>query len=176
MCTQLQRDVVRACIAPLHGVWEACRTLAHQVIYQSDAAALDDAPVCSGLIRALLCFTEARKQVGICPDIRRSESVSICGPCRQVRVILKQGRHKDLVAADELGIMIRNRRAFEGWNEGPLSFPPTFKFKRGTGHYLGDCPCGQSAQCFACPIGFPHVSLPGFSMGFRCIRQALANQ
>lgn len=28
-------------------------------------------------------------------------------------------------------------RAFAGWHEGELAFPPTFKFKRGTTQYLG---------------------------------------
>lgn len=28
-------------------------------------------------------------------------------------------------------------RAFAGWHEGKVSFPPTFKFKRGTTQYLG---------------------------------------
>lgn len=31
-------------------------------------------------------------------------------------------------------------RAFEGWQEGPLSFPPTFKFLRGTTQYHGEGP------------------------------------
>lgn len=31
-------------------------------------------------------------------------------------------------------------RAFEGWQEGKLSFPPTFKFVRGTTRYHGDGP------------------------------------
>ena len=44
---------------------------------------------------------------------------------------------------DELKNMMKQQRAFQGWEEGPLTFPPTFKFKRGTHNYLG----GQSAQC-----------------------------
>ena len=55
----------------------------------------------------------------------------------QARAALRAGRHKDLVASDELGIMMRSGRAFEGWREGPLTFPPTFKYKRGTSHYIG---------------------------------------
>lgn len=34
--------------------------------------------------------------------------------------------------------MIRQKRAFQGWQEGPLAFPPTFKFRRGTDTYLGE--------------------------------------
>ncbi|KAK9792500.1 hypothetical protein WJX73_010349 [Symbiochloris irregularis] len=59
-------------------------------------------------------------------------------PDAEVRASLKAGKFKDLVPADELGIMMRSNKAFQGWKEGPLSFPPTFKFKRGTQHYLGD--------------------------------------
>lgn len=65
----------------------------------------------------------------------------------QVRASLKAGRFKDLVPADELGIMMRNNKAFQGWKEGPLSFPPTFKFKRGTPHYLGGHVFCHIMQC-----------------------------
>ena len=34
---------------------------------------------------------------------------------------------------------MRSGRAFQGWAEGPLTFPPTFKLKRGTDMYLGAC-------------------------------------
>lgn len=59
--------------------------------------------------------------------------------CLQVRAALREGRIKELLAADELGIMIRSKRAFEGWKEGAVKFPPTFKYKRGASHYLGEC-------------------------------------
>ena len=55
----------------------------------------------------------------------------------QVRAILRSGRIQELVAADELTCMRKAGRAFQGWQEGPLSFPPTFKFRRGTSHYIG---------------------------------------
>lgn len=59
-------------------------------------------------------------------------------PDAEVRAALREGRIKELLAADELGIMIRSKRAFEGWKEGAVKFPPTFKYKRGASHYLGD--------------------------------------
>lgn len=43
-----------------------------------------------------------------------------------------------LSEADELTTNMRASRVFAGWKEGPLTFPPTFKFKRGTGQYLGE--------------------------------------
>ena len=36
------------------------------------------------------------------------------------------------------GLMPSPGRSFEGWQEGPLSFRPTFKFRRGTTQYHGD--------------------------------------
>lgn len=54
-----------------------------------------------------------------------------------MRAILRSGRVQELVAADELTCMRKAGRAFQGWQEGPLSFPPTFKFRRGTSHYIG---------------------------------------
>ena len=33
--------------------------------------------------------------------------------------------------------MRQQGRSFQGWSEGPLSFPPTFKYKRGTSFYIG---------------------------------------
>lgn len=39
-------------------------------------------------------------------------------------------------------------RAFEGWAEGPLGFPPTYKFRRGTSVYVGARPSFVSlARC-----------------------------
>ena len=54
-----------------------------------------------------------------------------------MRATLRAGCLQELVAADELTCMRKAGRAFQGWQEGPLSFPPTFKFRRGTSHYIG---------------------------------------
>ena len=71
----------------------------------------------------------------------------------QVRAILRAGRLQDLVAADELTCMRKAGRAFQGWQEGPLSFPPTFKFRRGTSHYIGTPPLPTSSVGQAWRVG-----------------------
>lgn len=43
-----------------------------------------------------------------------------------------------MAAHDELKNMMKQQRAFQGWEEGTLAFPPTFKFKRGSNTYLGE--------------------------------------
>lgn len=55
----------------------------------------------------------------------------------QARAAIKAGKLADVAERDELTNIIRQKRAFQGWQEGPLSFPPTFKFRRGTDVYLG---------------------------------------
>ena len=55
----------------------------------------------------------------------------------QVRKAIKAQKSEQLLAAEELNKMRRGGRAFQGWSEGPISFPPTFKYKRGTSQYLG---------------------------------------
>lgn len=61
-------------------------------------------------------------------------------PDAEARAALRKGDLAALAEADELSTMRRSGRAFEGWQEGPLSFPPTFKFVRGTMQYHGDGP------------------------------------
>lgn len=58
-------------------------------------------------------------------------------PDDKARKCIRKGDLESLIKADELVNMLKTRRAFQGWTEGHLSFPPTFKFKRGTNQYLG---------------------------------------
>ncbi|DBA87288.1 hypothetical protein WJX77_005794 [Trebouxia sp. C0004] len=55
----------------------------------------------------------------------------------KARSLIKESRLDKLLEADELICMVRDGRSFAGWTEGHISFPPTFKFKRGTSQYLG---------------------------------------
>ncbi|KAL0027397.1 hypothetical protein WJX79_008379 [Trebouxia sp. C0005] len=55
----------------------------------------------------------------------------------KARNLIKDSRLDKLVEADELIRMVHDGRSFAGWTEGHISFPPTFKFKRGTSQYLG---------------------------------------
>lgn len=53
--------------------------------------------------------------------------------CSRLRIALSKATHRVVCS-------VCTGRAFEGWQEGPLSFPPTFKFVRGTTQYHGDGP------------------------------------
>lgn len=55
----------------------------------------------------------------------------------KARSLIKDTQLDQLLEADELINMVHNSRAFSGWTEGRITFPPTFKFKRGTSQYLG---------------------------------------
>ena len=57
--------------------------------------------------------------------------------CLQARAAIKAGKLSEVAEWDELVNMMRQKRAFQGWQEGQLAFPPTFKFRRGTNIYLG---------------------------------------
>ncbi|KAG0608167.1 hypothetical protein M758_8G084400 [Ceratodon purpureus] len=48
---------------------------------------------------------------------------------------IKQGRLQELHAKDQLSTALRKNQAFKGFQEGPLLFPPTFKYDVGTDNY-----------------------------------------
>ena len=50
------------------------------------------------------------------------------GECMQARSLIRDSRLSKLLEADELVSMVRNGRAFNGWTEGHITFPPTFKY------------------------------------------------
>ncbi|KIM68900.1 hypothetical protein SCLCIDRAFT_104475 [Scleroderma citrinum Foug A] len=52
-----------------------------------------------------------------------------------VRSLAEQGEYDALVAVDQLKQVIDDRRAFVGYEEGPLLFPPTYKYDVGTDNY-----------------------------------------
>ena len=55
----------------------------------------------------------------------------------QARAAIKAGNLAELAEQDELQRMMKEQRAFQGWQEGQLTFPPTFKFKLGSPSYIG---------------------------------------
>uniref|UniRef100_A0A7S0RWX6 Inositol polyphosphate-related phosphatase domain-containing protein n=1 Tax=Chlamydomonas leiostraca TaxID=1034604 RepID=A0A7S0RWX6_9CHLO len=59
-------------------------------------------------------------------------------PDEEARKHLRAGRLQPLLEADQLCREMKGGRVFEGWREGPITFAPTFKFKVGTHHYLGE--------------------------------------
>ena len=52
----------------------------------------------------------------------------------QARSLIREGDIEQLLLADELTIMLRDKRAFSGWAEGHITFPPTFKYVPRDGH------------------------------------------
>ncbi|EFJ47134.1 hypothetical protein VOLCADRAFT_105199 [Volvox carteri f. nagariensis] len=55
-----------------------------------------------------------------------------------VRAAIRAGRWEPLLAADQLSRERAAGRVFQGWHEGRVTFPPTYKFKAGTNTYNGD--------------------------------------
>lgn len=56
----------------------------------------------------------------------------------EARAQISQGQHKDLFEKDQLHSLMKRGHLFQGWTEGPVDFPPTFKFKLGTTEYSGE--------------------------------------
>lgn len=46
----------------------------------------------------------------------------------QARSLIRDSRLDKLLQADELVSMVHSGRAFNGWTEGHITFPPTFKY------------------------------------------------
>ena len=45
----------------------------------------------------------------------------------QARSLIREAKLDNLLEGDELVNMVRDSRAFSGWTEGHITFPPTFK-------------------------------------------------
>ena len=58
-------------------------------------------------------------------------------PDEFVRKALAASHHSHLLAADQLNIERAAGRAFGGWHEGEVTFPPTYKYRPGTNVYSG---------------------------------------
>ena len=52
-----------------------------------------------------------------------------------VHNLIKQQNWEELVECDQLKLSQKGGKAFEGFQEGALNFPPTFKFVPGTSNY-----------------------------------------
>jgi hypothetical protein len=53
-----------------------------------------------------------------------------------VDTLLSQNRCDVLLDNDQLTMLMQYERVFRGFNEGPVTFRPTYKFDRGSGMYL----------------------------------------
>lgn len=78
----------------------------------------------------------------------------------EARATLRSRGLDKLLARDELAPAVDPASAaegksgvFAGWKEGPISFPPTFKFAKGTDRYVGDpLPEGARSNVVECAI------------------------
>ncbi|QDZ20453.1 inositol polyphosphate phosphatase [Chloropicon primus] len=54
-----------------------------------------------------------------------------------IRHLIHQGSHMSLLESDQLAQGMQRKEILHGWNEGEITFPPTFKYIVGTNTYVG---------------------------------------
>ncbi|CAL0300593.1 unnamed protein product [Lupinus luteus] len=57
---------------------------------------------------------------------------------RAAKALVEMHNWKVLLENDQLHIQQREGRVFEGWNEGRIYFPPTYKYSSNSDRYIGD--------------------------------------
>ncbi|KAJ4789987.1 Type I inositol polyphosphate 5-phosphatase 1 [Rhynchospora pubera] len=57
---------------------------------------------------------------------------------RSVKALVEMHNWKHLLEKDQLRIEQRSGRVFEGWKEGRIYFPPTYKYSNNSDRYAGD--------------------------------------
>ncbi|KAL8171140.1 hypothetical protein V2J09_022944 [Rumex salicifolius] len=57
---------------------------------------------------------------------------------RSVRALVEMQNWRALLERDQLRIQQKKGRAFAGWNEGNIYFPPTYKYSHNSDRYAGD--------------------------------------
>ncbi|XP_054780517.1 type I inositol polyphosphate 5-phosphatase 4 [Prosopis cineraria] len=57
---------------------------------------------------------------------------------RAAKALVEMRKWKALLENDQLRIEQRQGRVFEGWNEGKIYFPPTYKYSNNSDRYAGD--------------------------------------
>ncbi|KAI8530430.1 hypothetical protein RHMOL_Rhmol11G0057500 [Rhododendron molle] len=58
----------------------------------------------------------------------------------EVRNLVDKKQWDELLHIDQLSKELRSGRVFEGWKEGPITFPPTYKYEFNSDRYVGDNP------------------------------------
>ncbi|XP_038698374.1 type IV inositol polyphosphate 5-phosphatase 3-like isoform X2 [Tripterygium wilfordii] len=58
----------------------------------------------------------------------------------KARELISEKEWSKLVESDQLVRELRKGRAFDGWSEGTLTFPPTYKYELNSENYYGDDP------------------------------------
>ena len=94
-------------------------------------------PCCAALCRAVPCRAVPRRAVP-CRAVLCCAVLCTCAQ-KTLNQLWNSDRRKGNSAQCRSfdKVVLSSGRAFAGWHEGKLSFPPTFKFKRGTTQYLG---------------------------------------
>ncbi|XP_074264709.1 type I inositol polyphosphate 5-phosphatase 2-like [Silene latifolia] len=58
----------------------------------------------------------------------------------QIRKLVAKKKWNELINNDQLIEELRNGCAFGGWKEGPINFPPTYKYEINSDRYVGENP------------------------------------
>jgi hypothetical protein len=56
----------------------------------------------------------------------------------EVRKLVSQKRWDELKNSDQLIRELRRGHVFDGWREGPIKFPPTYKYEFDSDRYAGE--------------------------------------
>ncbi|KAL9242710.1 hypothetical protein vseg_016685 [Gypsophila vaccaria] len=58
----------------------------------------------------------------------------------EIRKLVAKKKWNELLNNDQLSRELRSGRVFDGWKEGPINFPPTYKYEFNSDRYVGENP------------------------------------
>lgn len=61
----------------------------------------------------------------------------------EVRKLVALKKWDELMNNDQLSKELRSGHVFDGWKEGLINFPPTYKYEINSNRYVGDNPKGK---------------------------------
>jgi len=89
-----------------------------------------------------------KQDAATCCSVSSGSVLMTSTSAKSVAAEIRKGNWTDLLHRDELLAAIKNSNnnnknssnegVFQGWHEAPITFPPTFKYKRGSHLYLGE--------------------------------------
>ncbi|GJM93330.1 hypothetical protein PR202_ga09877 [Eleusine coracana subsp. coracana] len=59
-------------------------------------------------------------------------------PYEKAHEVISKQDWNELFGRDQLNVELRKGHLFDGWNEGVINFPPTYKYKVNSEKYIGD--------------------------------------
>ncbi|PPR95125.1 hypothetical protein GOBAR_AA25543 [Gossypium barbadense] len=84
-----------------------------------------------------------------------------------IRKLVAQKRWHELINYDQLHKELRSGHVFEGWKEGIIDFPPTYKYEMDSDRYIGEIPKeGEKKRSPACCKGLSMLALLLFIQWF----------